>query len=130
MTCQILKTVWHLMSWSCDIQLGLHLVLFLTFWYWFSPSLSFICLTYSMRLLEHLIKPLNQKFLAKIRPQISVYNFEFSLISNLFVTSKIEFSNPPIPQFSNLKCCLKSKEPYITPFWWCINSYLLLWQIL
>ena len=31
--------------------------------------------------------------------------------TNLFLTSKIEFSNPPILQFSNLKCCLKAKEP-------------------
>ena len=36
----------------------------------------------------------------------------FLLISNLFVTSKIEFSNPVILQFSNLKCCIKAKEPY------------------
>ena len=34
----------------------------------------------------------------------------------LFVTSKIEFSNPPIFQFSNLKCCIKAKEPYKNPF--------------
>ena len=35
---------------------------------------------------------------------------------NLFVTSKIEFSNPPILQFSNFKCSIKAKEPYKTPF--------------
>ena len=35
---------------------------------------------------------------------------------NLFVTSKIEFSNCPIVQFSNLKCCIKAKEPFKTPF--------------
>ena len=39
-------------------------------------------------------------------------DFDFSF-NNLFVTSKIEFSNPPILQFSNLKCCkmpLKQKK--------------------
>ena len=35
---------------------------------------------------------------------------------NLFVTSKNEFSNSPILQFTNLKCCIKAKEPFKTPF--------------
>ena len=30
----------------------------------------------------------------------------------MFVTSKIEFSNSPIVQFSNFKCCIKAKEPF------------------
>ena len=41
---------------------------------------------------------------------------ESILIYALFVTSKIEFSNSPIVQFSNLKCCIKAKEPFKTPF--------------
>ena len=45
---------------------------------------------------------------------------------NLFVTSKIKFSNSPILQFSNLKYCIKAKEPFKTPLKWCISSYLLL----
>ena len=40
----------------------------------------------------------------------------FGLSNALFVTSKIEFSNSPIVQFSNLKCCIKAKEPYKTTF--------------
>ena len=47
--------------------------------------------------------------------------------SNLFVTSKNEFSNTPILHFTSLKCCIKAKEPLKSPFWWCISSYLLLY---
>ena len=43
-------------------------------------------------------------------------NFQSQLFINLFVTSKIEFSNAPILQFSNLKCCSKAKQPYKPPF--------------
>ena len=41
-------------------------------------------------------------------------------INNLFVTSKTKFTN--------LKCCIKAREPFKTPFHWCIISYLLLWK--
>ena len=44
-----------------------------------------------------------------------------NLMNNLFVTSKKR-----ILQFTNLKCCIKAKEPYNPPFYWCISSYLLL----
>ena len=36
-------------------------------------------------------------------------------IYNLFVTSKNEITNSPILQFTNLKCCIKSREPFKTP---------------
>ena len=53
---------------------------------------------------------------------------KFSSMDNniYFMTSKIEFSISPILQISNLKCCIKAKEPFKTPFQWCISSYLLL----
>jgi hypothetical protein len=35
---------------------------------------------------------------------------------NLFVTSKNEITNFPIHQFTNLKCCIKAREPFETPF--------------
>ena len=39
-----------------------------------------------------------------------------SFFFNMFVTSKIEFSISPILQFLNLKCCIKAKEPFQTPY--------------
>ena len=50
----------------------------------------------------------------------------FYFISNMFVTSKNETTNSPIHQFTNAKYCIKAREPYKTPFRWCIISYLLL----
>ena len=47
---------------------------------------------------------------------VSVTSSPTIIPTNLFVTSKIEFSNHPILQFLNLKCCIKVKEPYKTPF--------------
>ena len=35
---------------------------------------------------------------------------------NMFVTSKNETTNAPILQFTNLKCCIKAREPFETPF--------------
>ena len=58
----------------------------------FFPSFSFICLTYSMRLLQNLIKPLNQKFVT-VRPQIIVDNLEFALIIELTFFLKIWSNN-------------------------------------
>ena len=37
-------------------------------------------------------------------------------VNNLFVTSKNETTNSPIHQFTNLKCCIKTREPFKTPF--------------
>ena len=37
-------------------------------------------------------------------------------VSNLFVTSKNEIFKSPIVQFTNLKCCMKGKEPFKTLF--------------
>ena len=37
-------------------------------------------------------------------------------IINLFVTSKNEITNSSIHQFTNLKCCIKAREPFKTPF--------------
>ena len=47
---------------------------------------------------------------------VSVTSSPAIIPTNLFVTSKIEFSNSPIFQFSNLKCCIKAKEHFKTPF--------------
>ena len=35
---------------------------------------------------------------------------------NLFVTSKNEITNSPIHQLTNLKCCIKARESFKTPF--------------
>ena len=35
--------------------------------------------------------------------------------NNLFVTSKNENTNSPIHQFTNLKCCIKAREPIKSP---------------
>ena len=59
----------------------------------FFPSFSFICLTYSMRLLQNLIKPLNQKFVT-VRPQIIVDNLEFALIIELTFFLKFDQTIP------------------------------------
>ena len=55
-------------------------------------------------------------FNISFEPKFGNPSFDTPEICNLFVTSKIEFSNPPILYFSNLKCCIKAKEPYKTPF--------------
>ena len=47
---------------------------------------------------------------------VSVTSSPAIIPTNLFVTSKIEFSNSPIFQFSNLKCCIKAKGHFKTPF--------------
>ena len=35
-------------------------------------------------------------------------------------------TKPRIPQFTNLKCCIKARQPFKIPFLRCITSYLLL----
>ena len=35
---------------------------------------------------------------------------------NLFVKSKNETTNSPIHQFANLKCCIKARDSFKTPF--------------
>ena len=47
---------------------------------------------------------------------VSVTSSPAIIPTNLFVTSKIEFSNSSIFQFVNLKCCIKAKEHFKTPF--------------
>ena len=46
---------------------------------------------------------------------ISLSIFELQQI-NLFVTSKNETTNSPIDQFTNLKSCIKAREPFYPLF--------------
>ena len=60
-------------------------------------------------------------------------NYNFSLWSSFHCTlicSWHQKTKLQIHQFTNLKCCIKARESFKTPFNWCIRSYLLLWTTL
>ena len=68
----------------------------------------------------------------------AIFYFSRNPLTNLIVLTKkslhntrvtcswYQKTNSPILPLTNLKCWIKAKEPFKTPFYWCISSYLLL----
>ena len=50
--------------------------------------------------------------------------------SNRFVTSKNENTNSPTHKFTNLKCCIKAREPFKTPFLMVCYFFFLIFKII
>ena len=45
-------------------------------------------------------------------------------LTDLLCTKPVRDIKKRNHEFTNLKCCIIAREPFETPFWWCIISYL------